>query len=253
MLNALILAFRQFDDPRVQRLLLRCVLLAAGTFVVLVAVVAAGLAAIDATGIAWLDAGIVLAGSGMAVVVAWLLFPVVVALTLNLFADEVAEAVEAQHYPDLPPAAGLALEDTIRVTVRFTAVAVALNLLALPLYLLPGPNLVVFVALNGYLLGREYFELVAQRRMSPLDAARCRRAVRARVWAAGAMIALLLVVPLLNLVAPVVATAFMVHLFERWRRRMPLAEVARQAGSRAPAGAFDRRATEVFDFQPSGR
>jgi CysZ protein len=131
-------------------------------------------------------------------------------------------------------------------------VAVALNLLALPLYLLPGPNLVVFLALNGYLLGREYFELVAQRRMSPLDAARCRRAVRARVWAAGAMIAVLLMVPLVNLIAPVIAIAFMVHLFERWRRWMPLPEEM-QAGPRVPQGVLDRGATEVFDFHPAGR
>jgi hypothetical protein len=30
-----------------------------------------------------------------------------------------------------------------------------------PLYLLPGANLLIYLALNGYLLGREYFELAA--------------------------------------------------------------------------------------------
>jgi CysZ protein len=253
MLNALILAFRQFDDPRLQRLLLRCVLIAAATFVLLVVAVAAALAAIGPTGIAWLDVSLVIAGSGAAVVVAWLLFPVVVALSLNLFADEVVDAVEAQHYPHLPAAAGLRLEETVAVTVRLTAAAVVLNLLALPLYFLPGPNLLVFLALNGYLLGREYFELVALRRMSPQEAAQCRRALRARVWFAGAMIAGLLLVPFVNLVAPVVATAFMVHLFERWRRLMPLAEPSRHVAPAGQSAGFDRRATEVFDFYPSGR
>ena len=50
-----------------------------------------------------------------------------------------------------------------------------------------------------------------------------RRRVRAQLWPAGVVIAALLAVPLLNLVAPVVAIAFMVHLFEGLRREHGMA------------------------------
>ena len=95
--------------------------------------------------------------------------------------------------------------------MRFVTVGLLLNLIALPLYLLPVANLVIFLALNGYLLGREYFELVAHQRL-PLEEAAQRRGQRGRLWLAGAAIALMLIIPVFNLVAPVVAIAFMVHL-----------------------------------------
>jgi uncharacterized protein involved in cysteine biosynthesis len=103
-------------------------------------------------------------------------------------------------------------------------VALALNLLVLPLYLLPGANVILYLALNGYLLGREYFEQAAQRRLGLRAVGQLRRAAGARLWLAGVWIAALLTVPVLNLVAPVIATCFMVHLFEGLRRRAGVAQ-----------------------------
>ena len=221
MLYALTRALRDLAEPAVRRLLWRCVLLAFATFATLVAAVALTLAALDVTGIAWLDTTLTFAGSGLALVLAWLLFPATVVLTLNLFAEDVAEAVERRHYPHLLPAAGASFAQSTGAAVKLALVALLLNLLVLPLYLLPGPNLVIFLALNGYLVGREYFELVAQRRLPPPAAVRFRRQMRARLWLAGVVIVIFLTIPVFNLVAPVVATAFMVHLFERWRGRLP--------------------------------
>jgi len=97
------------------------------------------------------------------------------------------------------------------------------NLIALPFYLillfLPQFNLLIFYGLNGYLLGREYFELVGQRRLSLKDTKALRRRNRLRVLLAGAVIAFLLTLPILNLFTPIVATAFMLHVFERLRNR----------------------------------
>jgi len=228
MLRAAVLAFEQLSDRTTQRLVVRCVLLALATFVLLVVAVAGVLALLQLTGIAWLDTTIAVAGSGLALILAWLLFPVVVALTLNFFAEEVAEATERRHHPDLPPARGLSFADSTLATARFTAIAVLLNLLALPFYLVPGANVLLYLALNGYLLGREYFELVAQRRLPLGSVAALRRRQRLRIGLAGVAIAALLAVPFVNLVGPVVATAFMVHLFERWSgtaaNRMPAKE-----------------------------
>ena len=77
-----------------------------------------------------------------------------------------------------------------------------LNLLALPLYLVPMLNLPIWLALNGYLVAREYVELVALRRLPPAQVASLRRDHRLAFWTAGMVIALLLAVPVLNLIAP---------------------------------------------------
>jgi len=107
--------------------------------------------------------------------------------------------------------------------LRFALVVLALNLAALPLYLaallVPPLYLFVFYGLNGYLLGREYFELVALRHMDPAAARTVFRRNRTSLSVAGAVIAVMLGIPLVNLLAPIVATAFMVHLFADMRRR----------------------------------
>lgn len=223
MIRALALALDQLSDPVIQRLVLRCVLLALGTFVGLVLLVGLGLAALDVTGIVWLDAALGFAGSGVTVLLAWILFPATVILIVNLFAEQVADAVERRHYAGLPPAPGASMRDGLASTAKLAAVGICLNLLVLPLYFLPGPNIIIYLALNGYLLGREYFETVAQRRLSRRQVAELRRLLRGRIWLSGVVIAMMLTIPLFNLIAPVLATAFVTHLFVGWRRQGPAA------------------------------
>jgi uncharacterized protein involved in cysteine biosynthesis len=221
MINALIRGFRQLADPAIQRLLVRCVLLTLATLVALIGGVATLLFGFDLTGLSWLDPILATAGSALVLVLAWLLFPITVGLTLGLFAEDVVHVVERRHYPDLPPAQGMSLVSQTYAAARFVVVALLLNLVALPLYFVPGANLPVYLALNGYLLGREYFELVAGQRLPLRELGRLRRRQRARLWLAGVAIAAMLMVPVFNLVAPVVAIAFMVHLVAPLQRPGP--------------------------------
>lgn len=218
MLRAALLALGQLADPPVQRLMLRCAGLALAVFVALLLVLSVVLANVDLTGVNWLDTTLSYAGPGVAFVVALLLFPGAVTTVLNLFAEQVAGLVEQRHYPGRPAAFSVPLTTATWESVKLALLAILLNILVLPAYLLlPGANIAIFLALNGYLLGREYFELVAQRRLPVIEALDLRRRFRFRVWLAGAIIAMTLTIPVLNLFAPVVATAFMVHLFEGWR------------------------------------
>jgi len=106
--------------------------------------------------------------------------------------------------------------------VGMMVLAVVLNLLALPVYLLlPGINFFVFLGLNGYLLGRAYFEGVALRRLDTAATRAARHRFGGRIFLGGLVIAGLFSLPLVNLVAPVIATAFMVHLFEALRQFEP--------------------------------
>jgi CysZ protein len=222
MLNALGKAIGQLADPRLRRPI--WLTLAASLAVVVALVVASWLllARLSLIGIGWLDAAIdLLAGAGV-LVVAWLLFPATIAVVVGFFLDQVAAAVERRYYPELPPPRSQPVAEQVMGGLRFALVALGLNLLALPLYLagifLPPLNVFVFYGLNGYLLGREFYELVALRRFDQRQVRFLRRAHGGRSFLAGVVIAFLLTVPFVNLIAPVIATAFMVHLFEAWRR-----------------------------------
>jgi uncharacterized protein involved in cysteine biosynthesis len=153
---------------------------------------------------------------GLAVLgLSWLLFPAVVTLIMSFFVERVAATVEAVDYPGRAAPRRQPIGETIRATLRLTTLTLVLNLLALPVYLLvPGINLFLFLALNGYLLGREYFELVALRRLDAATTRAARNRFGLRVFLGGVMIAAVFSLPFVNLVAPVIATAFMVHLFE---------------------------------------
>ena len=164
----------------------------------------------------WLEAAADLLGGAAAVVFTWLLFPAVISAFIGLQVEGIARAVEARHYPGLPPARGESLASSMLTAARFSALMVALNLIALVFLVVPPLFPFVFLGLNGYLLSREYFELVAHRRIRAGEARALRKAHRASLFAFGVVIAALLTVPGVNLLTPVVATAAMVHLFEAW-------------------------------------
>jgi CysZ protein len=169
-------------------------------------------------GISWLDDLMALAGSLAALFLAWMLFPAVTMLVLGFFLDGIVAAVENRRYPGIGPIRTLGVATGLSSALRFSLLALALNLLALPLHLIPGLNFFIYYGLNGYLVGRGYFELVALRRVD-LSAARAMwRRHRGRLVLAGIVIVFLLSLPLINLVAPVTAAAFMLHVFEGLRR-----------------------------------
>jgi uncharacterized protein involved in cysteine biosynthesis len=145
----------------------------------------------------------------------FLMVPVASAFT-GIFLEDVAQAVEARHYPQLPPAHALSLAEALRQSVNFLGVIVAVNALALFAYPFAGPAIpLVFWALNGFLLGREYFTLVALRRLSPAEAKAMRSRNQWRLWLAGTLMAVPLSLPIVNLVIPVLGVATFTHLFHR--------------------------------------
>ena len=236
MFSALAKAFGQLTDPAFRRVLVRSVLASLGVFIAVWAAAWFGLSwagealsdwvAAQEPGGFWIEVVEWVFGAVgvMGVLIAsFFLFPGVMLIALSLMLDDIAQAVERRHYPELPPARAQPIGEAVLAALAFAAVMLLLNLLALPFYLLllfvPPLNLFVFYLLNGYLLGREYFELVAARRFDAAGVRRLRRKYRGRVMLAGVVIAFLLTVPIVNLVTPIVATGFMLHVFERLRRR----------------------------------
>jgi len=151
-----------------------------------------------------------------------LLFPAMMIIAVSLMAEPVARAVEAKHYPGLPAPRAAPISEQILGALRMAGLAVLLNLLALPIYLLlPGINIPLYLALNGYLLGREFFEQAALRRMPPVEADALRRRYASRIWLNGVAVAAVAMVPILNLTLPIVATATLLHALESLRPTLP--------------------------------
>lgn len=149
----------------------------------------------------------------------FLMVPVASVFT-GFFLEEVAEIVETAHYPGLPAVRRLGLAESLGDTLRFFGVVLGANIVALLIYpftFVFAP--LVFFALNGYLLGREYFQLAAYRRMSRPEAQALYAANKGTIWLAGALMAVPLSVPVLNLAVPVVGAAAFTHLFHRLARR----------------------------------
>ena len=166
---------------------------------------------------AWLETVIaILTGVGAFIGLAFLIAPIT-ALVASLFLDDIAEVVEQSVYPVDPPGKPLPMGPAIVNSIRFTLLVIAVNIGALLLLLVPGVNLIAFLVANGYLLGREFFELAALRHMSREEAAELRSAKGLQVFLAGLVISGFLAIPLLNLLTPLFATAFMVHVFKKMR------------------------------------
>lgn len=153
----------------------------------------------------------ILAGVGLALLLALLIAPIT-ALIAGLFLDDVAEVVEKRDYPTDAPGTPMPLGQAIIGSLQFLGVVIVGNILALLLLFIPGINLVAFFLVNGYLLGREFFEFAAMRFRSPPEARAFRSKHRGTVFLAGLLIAGFLAIPIVNLLTPLFAAGLMVHL-----------------------------------------
>jgi CysZ protein len=219
MLAHLRLAIDDALAPEQRRWIVLSLVLALAVLAALWLGAGVALADLHLVGIGWLDWTLAVTGEAGILVVCWMLYPAMTMLIIGCFLNAVVAAVERRHYPDLPPARRIGIGEAIASVVRLMLLAIVINLVLLPLYLVPMINLFVYYLLNGYLVGREYFELVALRRLDGGATRALWRWHRGRLISAGVIIVLLLSIPLVNLAAPVVAAAFMLHVFEGLRRR----------------------------------
>ena len=159
--------------------------------------------------LAWL--GWIVAALAIGLLAALLIVPVS-AIVAGLFLDGAAGAIERRHYPGDRPGEALPLGVAIPMALRFLGVVIVANLLALVLLLVPGINAVAFLLVNGYLLGREFFDFAAMRQRPIAEARDLRSRHGGTVMLAGLLLAGLLAVPVVNLAVPLFGAALMVHL-----------------------------------------
>ena len=85
----------------------------------------------------------------------------------------------------------------------------------------PFTSALALIVANAYLLSREFFEMAAMRHMDVEDARHLRKANSPGIFVAGLLPALVSMVPIVNLVVPLFATAYFVHIFKGVRRTSP--------------------------------
>jgi CysZ protein len=136
-------------------------------------------------------------------------------LVAGFFLDELADHVEADIYPPGVRGTPAPVMTSLALALKFSVVALAVNLVAFCLWLLPGVNAVAFLVANAYLFGREYFQMAALRFRPLGEVQALRRRHSLTLFAAGLLVALFVAVPVLNLLTPLFGIALMARLHKR--------------------------------------
>lgn len=140
-----------------------------------------------------------------------LLFRVVAVAITWIFADDIIDAVEDRYYPrhaafGKRPSLGAGLQMAIKSITR----VVGYNLLALPIYLLllftGVGTAIAFLLINALLLGRDLEDMLIARHGAKGAMNKLPRLMLGLIGTAG------MLVPFINLLVPVLATATAVHL-----------------------------------------
>jgi CysZ protein len=214
MIDDVIQAFAQTFSPQLRRILLKAVALAVLLLLVLGVVLQTIITRMSSLPSPFEMALAIATGLGLIAGAIYLMGPIS-SLIAALFVDEVAEEVERTSFPADPVGRALPIAQSLLLSVKFFGLILLVNFIALLLLLIPGINLIAFFIANGYLLGREYFELAAMRYRPIAEARALRRENAVRVFLAGLTIAAVIVVPFLNLITPIFATALMVRVHKR--------------------------------------
>lgn len=158
-----------------------------------------------------------IAGAG-GLVMAWFMFPLLYPVLVSFFDEQVAEIIDAADYPDQPTATQ-PFWPTLAHDILFTIKALALNIVCLPILLVPVAGVLFYYGLNGYLLGTQFFRMAAGRRISRKEADFLQKQNFGSIMLTGVMISFLATIPVINLAAPILGVAVMLHMFYLIRDR----------------------------------
>lgn len=213
MIAATFRAVRDVLSPEFRTILWKAIGLTLLVFVGLLAALWIGSEALLVLPWVWLDEVIAGAASLVLLVVFFFLMAPVTAIFAGLFLDTAADIVEVSHYPEDPKGIPPSAWSSALMGLQFGLLVLAVNILVLPTVFF-GIGVAIMLMANAYLLGREYFTMVAMRHMTVRRAAQLRKANSGRVWAAGLVPAGLALIPFLNILVPLFSTSYFVHIFK---------------------------------------
>ncbi|SEJ05279.1 Uncharacterized protein involved in cysteine biosynthesis [Sphingobium sp. AP50] len=214
VLTAALRAFPSIFHGAALRLMGKTIILTLLLFALLAAALWAGFHALRlyfgwGGGESWGAFGEATATALVMVAAGWLLFRATAMAVMGLFADDIIEAIEQEDYPHVT-ARPVGWARSLRFALASVGRTIGWNIVALPAYVLllvTGIGTIgLFLALNAYLLGRDMADMVEPRHptLPPLS--------RSGRWLMGLVSALLFLVPLANLLAPIFSAAMAVHM-----------------------------------------
>jgi len=190
--------------------------LTAVLFVVLFIGIEYWLAYLPTLGAPWVNTFLKLATPILLVLGVFFLGTPVAAIFASIFLDRIAAKVDAHFYPNDPKARGTPFVSGTAEAIRLIGLALLINVALLPVDVgVPGVAEIATVIANGWLLGREFFELASLRHLSRQQSDALRRRHSGKIFAGGLLISVLTVIPVLDLIAPFFGSALMAHLFKR--------------------------------------
>ena len=143
------------------------------------------------------------------------LFPLVMPILVSFFDEQIAERIERHAYPRLAIGQAQPFWEDFRADLAFTARALLLNLLCLPLILLGPLYIPIYYVLNAYLLGTQFFMMAGGRHIGKTAARALSRNHRLPIILGGLIVLLAAHIPFINLIAPFWGVAMMVHLYQK--------------------------------------
>ena len=163
MFDLFVKSFAQLYDPRTRGVVWICLGLALVLYFCLIGLTWWGVRLLTHTDSETLSTLIATASGLVAVLIDGLIYPAVVTVFMSLFTKPICRRVEALYYPERGPGRAQPFSEILIGTINFAGKTLLLTLLLT--FIIPGVNIFVFIALNGYLVSVEYFEMIAVRRI----------------------------------------------------------------------------------------
>lgn len=209
--------FRTFRTLRSQHflmLLFKTAMLTLLVFILFMAAVIAGLRSFDITGDSGLELFLDIILTFGAGFVGWLLLPILLPAIAAFFQETIADTIERKDYPEfVPPAVQRPIWQELLEDSRFILLMLGANILFFATYFIPIIGFFTYYGVNGYLIGREFFDTAAARHLGRAKARALRERNPMPAFFCGTCIVFCTNIPGLNLVAPFIGVALMVHLY----------------------------------------
>jgi uncharacterized protein involved in cysteine biosynthesis len=136
----------------------------------------------------------------------------------SIYSEEIAHHVEKKHYPNRVGHRFVGVAESIKTGGRLLLKSLIVNILFTPIYIVAGffpiISVLIFFGVNGYLLSRELFEIVASRHLRREDRVLFWKANRGGSIFIGVLIVCLSAVPLLNLISAMLGVVLTTHFFQ---------------------------------------
>ena len=221
MIRSYLKTFQQLNDPKILKALLFATLLTIGAIILALVFGATILDAImnhfSDTLESWLGKGETwfygiaqFLGGSLILVLCYFLFAGIHGAFVGIFIDDILDSIQQRHFPETPWNKAPSLMTSCFFSMRILLLTLGLNIIASPLLVLgwfiPPLGLSLQVILNGYILGKEYGQIVEFR--IPNDSSSSQTP---KYFLNGILASLLWIVPILNFLAPILLAGSVLH------------------------------------------